>query len=435
MPKIEYVEFKKKFKNLDDHNEYGLYKSTYDGTTKKMKFKHRVCGNIFYMTPKNFINGQRCPECARLKRINANIIPIAEDDKNFLIKNNFKLINWNGCTKKSKFKCMKCNYEFEMTINQLKNTLSCPNCSISKVNKINCNISKYNKKLEEVGFEIIPEYFHGTLKKSKFKCLKCGKIQNGYYYNILYQSYRCECSKCKSHIDIDYYKEKLKELKLDKEYYMYEDTYINSKTKMKFKHLKCGNIFWKTPTDFFSNNQHCKYCTNLGSITPEILNDLLIENNLSLVSSINQNISKKKLFKVKCILCNNVFTTSVRYIIANGNTCGCNRSSNGEISIENYLNDKNIRYIKEKKFKDLVYKGQLRLDFYLPDFNIAIEYDGIQHYKRIDWFEKDISFEEIRNRDSAKNKFCYDKGISLIRIPYFNYDQIDIILDHYLYNV
>jgi len=60
---------------------------------------------------------------------------------------------------------------------------------------------------------------------------------------------------------------------------------------------------------------------------------------------------------------------------------GCPRckSSIGERLVEDYLKKNNINYLSEYSFKDCKYKRQLRFDFYLPDYNICIEFDGAQH--------------------------------------------------------
>ena len=74
-------------------------------------------------------------------------------------------------------------------------------------------------------------------------------------------------------------------------------------------------------------------------------------------------------------------------------------------------------------FKDCIYQAQLRFDFYLPDYNCCIEYDGIQHFKRTN-FSHD-NFEERQKRDEIKNQYCKDNNIVLIRIPYTDLDLID----------
>ena len=70
---------------------------------------------------------------------------------------------------------------------------------------------------------------------------------------------------------------------------------------------------------------------------------------------------------------------------------------------------------------------KLLFDFYLPSYQCLIEYDGEQHFKYTNqgWNNKD-HFEQVQYRDEIKNQYCKEKGIKLIRIPYWDYDKIDI---------
>ena len=100
--------------------------------------------------------------------------------------------------------------------------------------------------------------------------------------------------------------------------------------------------------------------------------------------------------------------------------------SNGEIKIEKYLQDRNIEYKREYIFELLDKK---RFDFYLPLLNTCIEFDGKQHFEPIDFFGGVDSFVENKNRDKIKNDFCLKQNIKLIRIPYYHYHKIEVILD------
>ena len=91
-----------------------------------------------------------------------------------------------------------------------------------------------------------------------------------------------------------------------------------------------------------------------------------------------------------------------------------------------------MEYIEQYKFKDCVYIDKLVFDFYIPSLNICIEYDGEGHYKPFR-FSKDKKamqkkLEETQIRDKIKDKYCKENNIKLIRIPYFEFDNIDEIL-------
>jgi very-short-patch-repair endonuclease len=58
------------------------------------------------------------------------------------------------------------------------------------------------------------------------------------------------------------------------------------------------------------------------------------------------------------------------------------------------------------------------MDFYLPDYNAVIEYDGIQHYQPIETFGGEKAFKSTKIRDEIKNTYCRENGIKMIRISY-----------------
>ena len=70
----------------------------------------------------------------------------------------------------------------------------------------------------------------------------------------------------------------------------------------------------------------------------------------------------------------------------------------------------------------------MSFDFYLPNLNLCIEYDGEIHYYPIIRFGGMNKLMEIQLRDSIKNEFCKNQGIELLRIPFFEYNRIEEIL-------
>lgn len=95
----------------------------------------------------------------------------------------------------------------------------------------------------------------------------------------------------------------------------------------------------------------------------------------------------------------------------------CSFSKNEDL-IANILQSNRIEYIPQKSFEDCRGKRlKLKYDFYLPNHNTLIEYDGIQHYEMVKHFGQE-SFDRIQRNDKIKNKYCKDKGYNLIRIPY-----------------
>ena len=82
----------------------------------------------------------------------------------------------------------------------------------------------------------------------------------------------------------------------------------------------------------------------------------------------------------------------------------------------------------------------MRFDFYLPLYNLCIEYDGEGHYAPVNWNgcsdnRASESFERIKRNDELKNEYCKNNSIDLLRISYLDYDNIEKMLDDYLSNI
>lgn len=91
------------------------------------------------------------------------------------------------------------------------------------------------------------------------------------------------------------------------------------------------------------------------------------------------------------------------------------------VKTEQWLNEHSIAYKKEKTYPDCQYKGKLRFDYYLPEFNSIVEIDGNQHDKPVRFGnmtqeEAEKAFVETQIRDRIKNEYCKKNNIPLLRI-------------------
>lgn len=103
--------------------------------------------------------------------------------------------------------------------------------------------------------------------------------------------------------------------------------------------------------------------------------------------------------------------------------------SYGEKKIYDILKQNDIKFEYNKSLLDCKFESKLRFDFFLPEKNICIEYDGIQHYKPVDIFGGENEFEKNKIRDKIKDDFCKLNDIKLIRVAYYLKDSeiIDMI--------
>lgn len=114
-----------------------------------------------------------------------------------------------------------------------------------------------------------------------------------------------------------------------------------------------------------------------------------------------------------------------------GSGCPNCKISKGEDKIMNILKEKSVDFISQHTFDDCRLKNKLPFDFYLPEMNVCIEYDGIQHFEIIDHFGGLERYNKQKMKDKIKDDFCYENDIKLLRISYIDFDNIEDILNNY----
>lgn len=112
-------------------------------------------------------------------------------------------------------------------------------------------------------------------------------------------------------------------------------------------------------------------------------------------------------------------------------TYGCPvcKESTGEQRVRRYLEENGISFIPQKAFSGCAYIRVLPFDFYVESLNMVIEFDGHHHFVPIKYFGGDAHLKETQTRDEIKTRYCIENGITLIRIPYWDYENIERILD------
>ena len=103
----------------------------------------------------------------------------------------------------------------------------------------------------------------------------------------------------------------------------------------------------------------------------------------------------------------------------------CNKKvSKGEQKIIEWLNDNNIEYETQKKIT--IDNHHLTIDFYLPKYNLYIEYNGEQHYKKVNFFGGEEKFKKQLFNDNLKRKVLKS---SLLEIPYTYFENLEKVLE------
>jgi len=128
-----------------------------------------------------------------------------------------------------------------------------------------------------------------------------------------------------------------------------------------------------------------------------------------------EDLSHKKYLFVYCKECKIVFKQKINNMLNGHIGCICRNISKPVQYIKEYLDNLNVQYIMEYRFKDCRNILPLPFDFYLPDRNICIEYDGEQHFEPKDCFGGIEEFNKVKLRDSIKDEYCKENSIELIR--------------------
>lgn len=100
-----------------------------------------------------------------------------------------------------------------------------------------------------------------------------------------------------------------------------------------------------------------------------------------------------------------------------GKGCPVCNSSKMESEVREFLIENNFNFIEQKRFKWLGFQS---LDFFLPEYNIAIECQGAQHFNSIEIFEKKITLNDRIKLDVNKNKQCIKNGVKVLYIININ---------------
>lgn len=143
--------------------------------------------------------------------------------------------------------------------------------------------------------------------------------------------------------------------------------------------------------------------------------------------------------EITCEECDNTFVTSLSCFMGGRHLCSeCNCSS-GERAVIDYLRSNGIKYSHEHKIYIGGNENPYRFDFYLEKYNLVIEYDGEQHYEPINFNSEtqeivERNFRRGQRRDELKDEYCKENNISLMRIPYWEKENIPSILDDFFQN-
>lgn len=277
----------------------------------------------------------------------------------------------------------------------------------------------------DANFEILE--YNGINKPFSIKCLKCGKINSVQHCgSFLRRQNFCDCSKKTRAISRIEECEKICNNRDDLTFV--EKKYRKQSRKWEAHILchKCNQIFIKDAQSFLVRSE-CPYCNKKHNIVNAISFNKMIPDDYTLISDY-VNTETKVLIRHNCGF---IWNVKPHTFIAKINTGykGCpqcnHKRSRGEMNIATWLENNHINFIEEQIFS-WSSNSKFRYDFYVPDYNLIIEYHGEPHYKEVAFFHDTL--EQRQEHDRIKEKEARENGFNYLIIPYTDFKNIETIL-------
>ena len=183
--------------------------------------------------------------------------------------------------------------------------------------------------------------------------------------------------------------------------------------------------FWQTPSKHLCGRRCPKCFGTHRKTTDEFIKEAMqIHGNRYDYSETVYGKNINDPVKIICKIHGPFWQTPVHHINSKCGCPKCNRS-HGETFLADYFDNNNIKY--EENFIvsvpiEIRPTGIIKIDFYLPEYNTFIEYNGKQHYIMQEGFGGQLKFDKQVIRDEYLRRYCKENNINLIEIPYTEKD-------------
>lgn len=326
-----------------------------------------------------------------------------------------------------------CGHKWEIKPNSFMNGNRCPICSSRKISHkefVNQVCDKYNNE-----YTVLGEYINSN-EKVLIRHNKCNYEWEVNTYHFINGH---GCPKCAGKLPYttETFKEKVCQMYGDE--YNVLGEYI-PKTKILMQHNICNHIYLVAPNNFIKGYRCPKCFRNFPFTTEEYKKKVydLVEDEYEVLEDYKNNHTK---ILMKHNICNHIYRVRPNDFLGRHVRCPQCNESKGESKIKNFLKNNNIKFQPQYIFNNLLSDlgNPLRFDFGVlnndNNLKFLIEYDGQQHFEWIKgWIPKN-KFIKTQYHDQMKNNYCQTNNISLLRIPYWEYDNIETILTNYLMEV
>lgn len=266
---------------------------------------------------------------------------------------------------------------------------------------------EYIEECKEKGLDLPIENYKGSNIKIKHKC-KEGHIYEQKPNGHLYGNGCPICSGNKRKTPKEHVIE-CKQRGLD----LPIEPYKNNNTKIRYRCSK-GHIYKQKPNSHLTG-KGCPVCNGKSMKTPKEYYTLCQDNSYDTPIENYTKCDTKIKFR-----CNQGHIYEQRASShLEGYGCPICKESHGEKFIRNYLDKNNVSYEPQKTFKDLKDKTYLSYDFFLPEQNILIEYQGVQHYQSISFGGQNYTdLKTQQHHDKLKREYAKKNGYKLLELHY-----------------
>jgi hypothetical protein len=311
----------------------------------------------------------------------------------------------------------------------------CPYCSGRNSNLNNGFILKANKK-HDYKYDYSKSKYININEKIYITCPVHGDFLQTPHNHLCGKGCpKCKANKSSINLRCDINEFILKARNVHENKYNYDKvTYVNNNQKICIICPDHGE-FWQTPKKHICLKHGCPKCSGRYLTNEEWVNRFKDThgNKYDYVKSRVIN-AKTKI----CIICpkHGEFWQKPHNHVSGQNCPKCAElSSHQENEIIKILKDMKILF--EYRYKNFIWlksKRKLELDFYIPQFNIAIEVQGKQHFKANQYFGGNNGYEKTIKRDKLKKELCQQYGVKLYYINYNDNteNELNNILQVYL---
>jgi len=384
-------------------------------TKNKIEIFDNKCGKSFTQRPLRLLEGIGCGCTKKISGLKKLTKEIVQERSNQIHNFEYEIIgDYVNTQTKIEIKHLVCGNIFLQKPNNHLEGKSCKKCAgLEKLTKE--TLQERSDKKHNNTYEIIGECL-GRDKKIKIKHLTCGTI-----FETTPASHLLKLGCCSTCFKLEKSsKENLQEESNKKHNFEYKiiGEYKNCDTHIEIKHLICGNSFKQTPYKHLSNNR-CPICYGKNKLSKEILQKRSDEKYNKEYTILGDYVNNYEPILIRHDKCGAEYKQIPNNHLRDRPCFRCRENiSVGELKILNYLEEKNIDYVYNNSFEDCKLIKKLRFDFYLPEKNIFIEFDGEQHFKPIEKFGGLEGFNETLERDNVKNEWCKRNNKQLLRIKY-----------------